>query len=161
MREASGGGDRSTPRYPARIALPLTDPLPRWRHRRPAAGGVPRISFPGFTAPHPIPVRLPPAPDDRIDATRLSLRLAAVAAALDDLPRHARRFARWQARNEAAVRDWKNGRGGRFRRFSALRPGRPPGQRPARNRRAAHEVHEILADMQWFAGQALAQPDTS
>lgn len=160
MREAPGGGNRSTPRYPARIALPLTDPLPRWRRQRPAAGGVPRISLPGFTAPHPVPVRLLPAPDDRIDATRLALRLAAVADALADLPRHARRFARWQARNAVAVRDWKAGRPNRMRRFSALRPGRPPGQRPASSRHKPHEIHEVLADMHWFAAQALA-PDTS
>src|SRR5690606_36742252 len=99
--EGDGGGSLA-PCSPKRIALTLTDPLPRWRRQRPAAGRVPRISLPGFTTPHPVPVRVPPAPDDRIDATRLSLRLKAVAEVLDDLPRHARRFALWRARNEAA-----------------------------------------------------------
>ena len=65
--------------------------------RRPVANGIPRISLPGVTAPSPIALRRPPAPDDPLDATRLALRLQALGAALDDLPRQARRFARWKA----------------------------------------------------------------
>jgi hypothetical protein len=38
-----------------------------------------------------------------------------------------------------------------------LRPGRPPGGRL----RPTHEVHEILRDLQWFAGKAMERTDTS
>jgi hypothetical protein len=151
-------------------SLPLLDPLrPPFRPRRPSANGIPRISFPGFTTPFPVPPLSLPAPDDPLDATRLALRLQALAAALDDLPGRARRFARWKARKEAsrdavgaqtkeadaAAAQNKN----RTRRVWPLRPGRPPGQRPA-NRRS-HEVHEILNDLHGLAFDVLEHPDTS
>ncbi|MEQ1951346.1 hypothetical protein [Mesorhizobium sp. CN2-181] len=82
-------------------ALPLFDPLPPWNRRpsRPAPCGVPRISIAGFGEPVPVP---PPASrNDPIDASRLALRLQTLAATLDDLPRQAKRFARWQARRDA------------------------------------------------------------
>ena len=50
-------------------------------------------------------------------------------------------------------------RTGRTRRVWPLRPGRPPGQRPA-NRRT-HEVHEILNDLHGLAFDVLEHPDTS
>ena len=93
--------------------------------------------------------RRPPAPDDPLDATRLALRLQALGAALDDLPRQAKRFARWRARKHA----------GRTRRVWPLRPGRPPGQRPATRR--THEVYEILHDLHGLAFDVLEHPDTS
>jgi hypothetical protein len=65
---------------------------------------VPRISCPGFTRPFPIVPRLPLTPDDPIDATRIALRLQALERALDDLPGHARRFARWRHRVAAGAR---------------------------------------------------------
>ncbi|MEQ1950238.1 hypothetical protein [Mesorhizobium sp. CN2-181] len=83
-------------------ALPLFDPLPPWNRRpsRPAPCGVPRISIAGFG--EPVPVAAPPSRNDPVDATRLALRLQTLAATLDDLPRQAKRFARWQARRDAA-----------------------------------------------------------
>ncbi len=76
--------------------LPLLDRLSPWSVRaRPVASGIPRISVPGYS--QPFTVRLPSA-DDPVDATRLALRLSALASALDDLPGQARRFARWRAR---------------------------------------------------------------
>jgi hypothetical protein len=151
-----GGGKEPSAR---RVAFQLLDPLPRWNRRaRPAARGVPRISVPGFTVPHPVAVRQPPSPDDPVDAARLALRLAALASALDDLPGQARRFARWRARRDAANALARQGRPtGRSCRFSPLRPGRPPGGR----RRPTHEVHEVLKDLQWFAVKALERTDTS
>ena len=158
-------------RAPARrtFCLLLLDPLPRWRTPgRPAASGVPRISFPGFIAPHPVAVRRPPSPDDPVDAARLALRLDALGSVLDDLPGQARRFARWRSRRDAAVAQDRNGYAvdvqdrqgrhtGRARRVWPLRPGRPPGGRL----RPTHEVHEILRDLQWFAGKAMERTDTS
>jgi hypothetical protein len=166
---------------PRVLALPLLDPLRRsFRPRRPVANGIPRISLPGVTAPSPIALRRPPAPDDPLDATRLALRLQALGAALDDLPRQAKRFARWKAARDAAgtqnsgrdaagaqnkeTRDAagtqnKKQHAGRTRRVWPLRPGRPPGQRSAR--RPQCEVHEILHDLHGLAFDVLEHPDTS
>jgi hypothetical protein len=153
-REASGVNTR-TP------SLPLLDPLRPFcpGPRRPSQSSVPRISFPGVAAPSPITPRRPPAPDDPLDATRLALRLQALGAALDDLPAQAKRFARWKAARVAAGAQNKTLLAGRTRRVWPLRPGRPPGQR--RPNRRTHEVHEVLANLHWFAFEVLEHPDTS
>lgn len=142
---------------PQTLALPLFDPLPRWRAWRPAAGGVPRISVPGIAAPFPVPA--PPSPLDPLDATRLALRLAALARTLDDLPVAARRFARWQARIAAPASPRNGGDAAgrqakaptRVRRIWPLRPGRPHGQRAPRSRAPAHPVHTVLDDVHGLA----------
>jgi hypothetical protein len=162
---------RSAPRL---LALPLTDPLPLTRSRgRPATSGIPRISIPGLTQRFSVP--RPPSPDDAIDATRLALRLQALGRVLDDLPREARRFARWragaavagaqnknsvaagaqneQSRVAAGAQNKKTSAAGLLHRVWPLRPGRPPGGR----RRRTHEVHEVLADLHSFAFWALEQ----
>jgi hypothetical protein len=169
---------------PRSVSLPLLDPLQKpFRPRRVyvPAHAAPRISAPGVTEPHRLPP--PPSPDDPVNATRLGLRLAALGRALDDLPRQARRFARWKARRDAAGaqnknrdaagaqnknRDAAGAQNGkprdrcRVHRTWPLRPGRPPGQRPARNgRRPVHEIHEILKDLHGLAFDALEAPDTS
>jgi hypothetical protein len=123
--------------------------------------------MPGFTEPVFVSVRRPPSADDLVSASRLALRLQALASALDDLPGHARRFARWQSRRDAAGAQNKNfvaagaqtGKTGRsrFRRVSPLRPGRPPGWRG----KPDHEVHEILNVINGLAVWALEAPDTS
>ncbi len=115
-------------------------------------------------------------PGDAVDATRLTMRLQAIGRALDDLPRHAMRFARWRARLDAATRDLRHAFGEQDirhhdagalsaslqpawlpRRLSPLRPGRPPGGQ----RKPTHEVHAVLADLQHFAQLALQRTDTS
>jgi hypothetical protein len=138
-----------------RLCLPLLDPLPRWdASRRPAAGGIPRICLPGLTKPFPVPSA--PLPDDPIDATRLSLRLQALGRALDDLPREARRFARWRARRRLACEQ------GRVGRSSPLKPGRAAALPKSFCRgRPAHEVHDILRDLHGLARWAIEKPDTS
>ena len=154
--QAAGAG----PRAPG---FQLFDPLRRpFRLRRPAQSGVPRISFPGFVAPSPIALRRPPKPDDPLDATRIASRLRALAAALDDLPRQARRFARWrdaQKENHDAPADAiaTARRRTKNRRVSPLRQGRPPGGR----RRPRHEVHRLLNELHGLAREVLEQPDTS
>ena len=177
-----GARPDSSNQQPRTLALPLFDPLRpfRPRPRRTAANGTPRISLPGVTQPFPAVPRRPPASDDPLDATRLALRLRALGAALDDLPGQARRFARWRAaraasRDAAGAQD-KNpdaagaqskkpdaagaqGRKQRTRRTWPLRPGRPPGQRPASQR--THEVYEILHDLHGLAFDVLECPDTS
>jgi hypothetical protein len=151
-----------------RLRLPLFDPLPRWGGSKgPAASGVPRICLPGLT--EPFPVAGSPSPDDPIDATRLNLRLQALGRALDNLPREARRFARWRVRGadaagaqngkspDAAGTQDRNRGVGPFRRVWPLRPGRPPGGR----RRPHHEIHDILNVVHGLAFWALQRPDTS
>jgi hypothetical protein len=139
------------PKTPPRaLSLPLIDPLPRWKRRVPHAG-VPRISVPGFTTPFAIAERREPSPDDPIGAARFLLRLQALADVLDDLPRHARRFARWRATRAGAQEAGLT----RCRRIWPLRPGWPPGHRSRRSRRPAHEVHEILGDLHGLAFWAL------
>jgi hypothetical protein len=174
--------DRATP---PRLAFPLFDPLRRFHDCRPARRGVPRISLPGFGDPFPLPP--PPSDDDAIDATRLALRLAALARVLDDLPHEARRFARWRAAAAGAQAKEANtavaqtdgadiaspqaespwiarGRAGKaarpsggHRRLWPLRLGRPPGL----PRRPSHAVHGILEATHGLAFWVLEQPDTS
>ena len=132
--------------------LPLVDPLQnplRRRVRYTPPHLAPRISFFDGRPRRRLPP--PPSPDDMIDATPLARRLTALARALDDLPGHARRLARWKARRDA----------GRTRRLSPMKPGRAPGLSHATSRRPTHEVHEILKDMQYFAREVLETPDTS
>ncbi len=128
------------------LSLPLTDTL-RGLPRRPTVA-APRIWTPGFDDPYrPHKSSLP---DYLVGATRLALRLQALGRVLDDLPRHARRFARWRARVTAQRKQHP-------RRIDPLRPGRPPGGR----RKPTHEVHEVLADLQYFAFHALQRRDSS
>jgi hypothetical protein len=178
---------RAEARPPRALRLPLTDPARRLRARRVALRDLPRIGVPGVVGPQRPPRRPVPAPHDRLDATRLVLRIRALAAALDDLPGEARRFRRWQARHAAeiardrAAESARHGRIGadaaplpgvagqaggsstppagprRFRRLSPRRSGRPPGGR----RTPTHEVHAILAEAHDLAFRALQAPDTS
>jgi hypothetical protein len=150
---------------PRVLTLPLFDPprrlLPRDRRTIPAHA-APRILFPGITQPYSLPP--PPSPDDPIDATRLNLRLAALAAALDDLPGQAKRFARWKASRDTK-REAPASR--RIRRIAPLRPGRPPGGRlsrfdpSARRSSRIREIDEVLAHAHALALYALRHPDTS
>ncbi|HEV7252912.1 MAG TPA: hypothetical protein VGN97_07405 [Mesorhizobium sp.] len=186
------------PRRAEKCALPLFDPLPRMLGpKRKAANGVPRVCVPDVSVPFPVPPKRQPKgfralePDDHIDALRLALRLQALGRALDDLPREARRFARWRARaaagagaqnenrdaagaqNEnrdaAGAREGQAARPAQARRVWPLKPGRPPGvgrragsARPlSGSRRAVHPVHDILSDTHALALQALERFDTS
>ena len=174
--EGGGGGAATVSGMAARpLALPLFDRLPRWniRPRRPVPTSVPRISVPGYTTRSPIIPRRLPAPNDPVDATRLGQRFATLAAALDDLPRQAKRFARWRARRDAIIAQERNGdlaaptgeprRRSRLHRIWPLRPGRPPGQHPRQGRKKSrHEIHEILKDLHGLAFDVLEERrDTS
>jgi hypothetical protein len=150
--------------------LPLLDPLKnpsRVRDRHMPAHAIPRIPSLGDDWPYR---SLPPSRDDPIDAARLSLRLQALAAALDDLPAQAERFARWKARNDAARARVKEGREPwRPRRLSPLKRGPPPAGRlphfdpDAPRRKNIREVGETLAHASAMAHYALEPPrqDTS
>jgi hypothetical protein len=140
----------------ARPSFQLFDPRKNFNRprRRAFSRIVPRIHVFGydprvvalFPAPPPV-VEPPPPPDGLVDASRLSRRLQALKLALDDLPRQAKRLARWRLRREKAIDP-------KFR--SPLRPGRPPGHR----RKPTHEVDEVLIECHGLAWEAL-KPDTS
>jgi hypothetical protein len=124
------------------------------QHRIKYAKCPPRILFFGDDSrvdalwPAPPPVAAPVSlPDGLVNAGRLSRRLQALKLALDDLPRQARRLARWRVRRE-------NMPSPKFK--SPLRPGPPPGHR----KRQIHPVDEILADCHALAWDAM-KPDTS
>ena len=148
----------------------------------------PRI---GFFQPPRAPDPLPPSPDDPLDAGRLHRRLEAMASALDDLPRQAKRLARWQARRDVRERE---GRGDLLHPTPALRadlPGRAtglarpphrgeggaagaqtkgriqrlspmrPGRPPGWRRRPAHAVDEVLNELHGLALWARERADSS
>jgi hypothetical protein len=120
----SGPGGAGSGRRPA---FRLVDPRKRFGRRlkppaRPAV--VPRIRTFWPVPPRPVAIATPPPaqpvgprkpvdPQELVDAARLRLRIAALDGALADLPRQARRLARWRARE------------GGGRRFNP-RPAAPP-----------------------------------
>ena len=120
------------------------------QHRVKYAKNPPRIHFFPYDTlvPTPRPMAEPaPPPDGLVNAERLNRRLQILKLALDDLPRQARRMARWRVRRE-------NMKSPKFK--SPLRPGPPPGRR----KRQIHPIDEILADCHWLAWDAM-KPDTS
>lgn len=142
----------------SRPSFKLFDPRKRFPElrqpgRRPTRRH-PRIHFFGndprmvalWPAPRPV-VDLPPPPDGLVNGERLSRRLQALKLALEDLPRQARRLARWRLRRESMQSP-------KFK--SPLRPGRPPGYR----RKPVHEVDEVLIECHGLACWAM-EPDTS
>jgi hypothetical protein len=86
----------------------------------------------------PPPAVVEKVDDGMVNAANLVRRLVAVVDALQDIPRHAMRLARWHAQPKEERRP---------ERWSPLRPGRPPGYR----QRAKHEVDEILKECDWLA----------
>ena len=99
---------------------------------------------PPTTSPAPAS---PPSADGLVNGLRLIRRLEALESALADLPRQARRLARWRIRQEKAADPSLK---------TPLRPGHPPGHR----KRAIHEVDELLSECHWLACYAM-MPDTS
>ena len=148
-----GKGDGS--RLPSFQLFDTRKDFPELRHHRVKyAKSPPRIHFFGsdprvaalWPAPQPVAAPVSP-PDGLVNAERLTRRLQALKLALDDLPRQARRMARWRVRREAA-------KAPKFK--SPLRPGRPPGHR----RKPVHEVDEVLNECHGLACWAM-EPDTS
>ncbi len=139
-----------------RFSFQLFDPRKNFAgpHRRAFTRIAPRIHIFGsdprvaalWAAPTPA-ADPPPPPDGLVNAARLSRRLQALKLALADLPRQARRLARWRLRREKAKTP-------KFR--SPLRPGHPPGYR----RKPVHQVDEVLIECHGLACDAL-KPDTS
>ena len=140
----------------SRISFKLFDPRKSFvelRERTPVRR-LPRIHFfgpdPRVAAlwPAPRPAVIPtPSPDGLVNAEPLTRRLQALKSALNDLPRQARRLARWRLKRE-------NVASLKFK--SPLRPGPPPGHR----KKPTHEVDEVLIECQGLARDAM-RLDTS
>jgi hypothetical protein len=141
---------------PSRPSFKLFDPRKSFALPREATPQrlLPRIHVFGhdprvaalWAAPRPLIVSVP-SPDDLVNAEPLTRRLRALKAALEDLPRQARRLARIRLRR-ANVPSLKFN--------SPLRPGPPPGHR----RKPVHEVDEVLIECHGLARDAL-KPDSS
>ncbi len=114
---------------------------------------LPRISLPGYFDP----VFAPPAePLDQafINAAHLGRRLATLKRALENLPREAKRLARWQAKRSLVL---ANQSAAKPIRLSAFRHGRPPGFRL----KVTHEVDAILRECHGLMLDRFAEVDTS
>jgi hypothetical protein len=123
------------------------------RGRRKGPRVVPRITF--FRSDSTVetlwlgrpPIADAAPSDGLVNVQPLTQRLEALKLALEDLPRQARRMARWRARRETA-------KSPKFR--SPLRPGPPPGRR----RKPTHLVDEVLIECHGLAFDAM-RSDTS
>jgi hypothetical protein len=136
-----------------RRAFSLFDPrlrLLRRERKAPQKTRVtPRISFFGDGEVRTLTLGQPPRnrdTDGLIAAEGFILRLEAIRAALENLPRQARRLARALQRRQNVPSLKMQG---------PLRPGHPPGHRTRRR----HEIDEILQRCHWLAREAL--PNTS
>ncbi len=87
------------------------------------------------------------SPDDAVSAAHLMRRLRALNAALGDVPKQARRLARWEAKRLAVRAET-----GRY--IAPMRPGKPPGHRD----RGRHPVDFVLKDCHEMALYALHDP---
>jgi hypothetical protein len=158
-RDFAGLRARPSPGLSRPRAFPLFDRRKRYVLALPrvAPRGMPRIrtfsAAPFQPSPAPPPALRPgvPDPDASVDAARLLLRLTTLERALADLPKQARRLARWRAKEGAAVTP-----ASAIRRRSPLRIGRPPGWRA----RPSREIDLVLRDCHALALDALAA-DTS
>ncbi len=136
-------------------AFCLIDPLKRFspEELEDSDGLLPRISLPGvfdpvFPAPQPVL-----SADELLNAAPILHRLAALQRALNNLPREARRLARWQARQGLSL---QRNAPFKLQRLSPFRPGLPPGYR----KHHLHPVDAVLGDCHYFALEACAA-DTS
>lgn len=130
----------------------LLDPIQHVAGERPVrryAKVAPRITLIGWDD-DPVfePPRAAAMPDDLVDAQRLRRRMLAMQAALDDLPKQARRFARLLA-------GWNADKARRSKRAGPIRLGRPPGYR----KRGQGEIDEVLGDCHIFAREVLKARD--
>jgi hypothetical protein len=138
-----------------RTAFRLFDPRKKFESLRPELaprflprihvfGADPRVAALWAAAKVHSPVQ---SPDGLMNGQCVVQRLQALKAALDDLPRQARRLARLREKRKHVAH---------LKLKSPLRPGRPPGHR----RIKVHEVDDILSECHGLACDVL-RGDTS
>ena len=136
----------------ARVSFQLFDSRKRFgvRRRDHIATVGPRVMVFGASPlvplfqPRSAALAEPKRDDGTVSAARLGRRLEAVTRALEDLPRQAKRLARWQARRERMANP-------KFR--SPLRQGSPPGHR----KEPKGEVDHVLRKCHALAREALRE----
>jgi hypothetical protein len=110
-----------------------------------------RTEMEGYVA-RPFPAELPePQRFAPVNAVSMWRRINALHDAISDLPKAVRRFARWKARRNLAI---KENRPIRPQRLSPMRPGYAPGYRKKR----LHEVDDILRECHGLAQEILTPP---
>jgi hypothetical protein len=126
-------------------AFSLFDPLKHFDRNDFAhsADAIPHNSFSSFYEEN-VPSPQYFSSNEPVDAAQLFSRLRALRHALNDLPKQARRLARWQARRDILLH---SKRPFRPMRMSPMRPGPPPGRRL----RSIHEVDEVLRECHGLA----------
>ncbi len=87
------------------------------------------------------------SPDDEVSAAHMMRRLRALNAALANVPKQARRLARWEAKRQAVRAET-----GKY--IAPMRPGKPPGHRD----RGRHPVDFALKECHEMALYALHDP---
>ncbi len=143
---AGNGQGASGVRIPA---FALFDPRKRFDSRPRLPKAEPRIRF--FDDVEIFTPRIVATPDDPVSAGRLNRRLQTLQRALADLPKQARRLARWQAKRGVV-------RASTGKYIAPIRPGTPPGHRS----RGKREADFVLSNCHALALYALHDPpDTS
>ncbi len=130
-------------------AFSLFDPLKRFSPDDYDNNALPHVSFHSrseaeFNTPYLLPS------GEQVDASQLLGRLRALRHALSDLPRQARRLARWQTRRDLLLKAM------RPTRITPFRPGLPPGWR----QRPIHEVDVVLRECHSLALDLMNGPDS-
>lgn len=152
-RVGRGGPDRPIPKgNGSRVpAFKLIDPR-KWfwslgvKVKPKRTKGNPRISIAGYGRPAPQPEPTPPPHvDDFVDATALCNRLLSIKAALEDIPKQAKRLLLLKARKP---RD--------YARKGPIRPGWPPGWRHD----GCSEIDGVLRECHRMAMRVDNPPDT-
>ncbi len=149
---------QNLPNFPAFAAMnsaripqfALLDPLKHFSLEDFNQNSNPHVSFSSSWDPSDFAPSLS-QPDEPVNAALLFSRMRALRAALSDLPKQARRLARWQARRDELLRSKS-----KPTRISIFRPGLPPGWR----QRSIHDVDDVLRECHGLAIYAVNGPDT-
>jgi hypothetical protein len=143
-------GDGSKPRRPL-FQLSDNRGVIEPQTRRKFAKVGPRISNFDDWKPNPnvVPKRAPRPKDGLASANRLLQRLLAIKDALENIPKHANRLARWKARRRRQSKT-------RLVFTIPIKTGPPPFY----SEKSTHEVHEILRVCHHLAWE-VRTPDTS
>ncbi len=137
----SGGAVARIPAFALFDARKSFKPRSSVKGRKP----VPRIRF--FDEVQVFEPVVVISPDDAVSAAHLMRRLKALHLALGDVPKQARRLARWEAKRQAVRAET-----GKY--IAPMRPGKPPGHRD----RGRHPVDFVLKDCHEMALYALHDP---
>lgn len=142
LQEAASRPTTKTAPIGSLSSFPLFDPIKPYRH--------PWLENGEIDDDAKLPRDNGLRPDDPVDARTLCRRIIRLEQALQDLETHAKRLARWRARRDRLWSSSEDRPHLRPRRFSPIRPGRPPGWR----KRPKTPVAEVLKECDALARDA-------